>query len=122
MSLSEFHSMYLKVEERDGIAIICFTVKELSDDENIEQLGLELFALVEQFGCRKLILSLSGVEYLTSAVLGKMITLHRKLHRNEGTLVLCGLGDSVKNVLLTANLLEYFDVVDDIEDAMAKLS
>ncbi len=122
MSLADFHPMYLAIEEHGDIVVAAFTVSQLSDDQNIDQLGHELFALVDQYGCRKFVLSLAKVEYITSAVLGKIITLHRKLHRYEGSLVLCGLRKAVNNVFLTANLIDYFDIAEDVEGAIATLS
>ena len=55
-----------------------------------------MFALVEQFDKQKVVLSLSSVEYLTSSVLGKLITMHRKLHRKKGRLILCDLQPEVR--------------------------
>ena len=60
-------------------------VELLTEDVNLEQFGHELFALVEQFGCRRVVVNLKEVRMVTSAGLGKMITLHRKMHRHQGT-------------------------------------
>ena len=37
------------------MVVAAFTVARLDDKLNIEQLGYELFSLVEQFECRKLV-------------------------------------------------------------------
>ncbi len=122
MSLADFHPVYLAIEEYGDIVVAAFTVSQLSDDQNIDQLGHELFALVDQYGCRRFVLSLAKVEYITSAVLGKIITLHRKLHRYKGSLVLCGVSEPVNSVFMIANLIDYFDIAEDVEDAIATLS
>ena len=119
MSLSEFHPVYLSLQVREDVAIARFTLAQLNDEENIEQVGHELFALVDQFGCRKIVMDLNGVEFVTSSVVGKMITLHRKLHRQQGMLVLCALGETVTRVLKTSRLLDYFRVADDVDAALA---
>jgi len=122
MLLSDFTSQYLEIEEKDGVACVQFKDDRLTDEDNIERIGRELFALTDQYHCQKVILNLTDLKMLTSSVLGKMITLHRKLHRNEGKLVLCNAGDYVTEVLKTSRLHDYFNVVDDQSAALKLLS
>ena len=122
MSLTEYHPIYVRLEEQDDVVIATFTVEHLSDEENVEQLGHELFTLVDQFGYQRLVLDLGNVTYVTSSVVGKIITLHRKLHRNEGILAVCNLGDTVARVMRTSKLLEYFNVADDVDKAIEIVS
>ncbi len=121
MSLDDFSPAYLRLSRDGDMVVVSFTVPQLNEEENIEQLGRELFALVEQFGCRKVAVSLRGVNYITSSAIGKLITLHRKLHRNEGKLVLCDVAGEVENVLKTSKLLSYFNVAADSEEAKQML-
>jgi anti-sigma B factor antagonist len=119
VSLSEFEPVYITLEQEGDVCIVRFVLSQLRDDENIEQMGRELFALVEQYGSRKVVLSLAGVEYITSSVLGKMITLHRKLHRGHGMLVICEIPEHVAEILRSSRLLTYFNVADTREAAVA---
>ena len=121
MLLSEFRPTYLTIEQRDDVVVAAFNVTHITDEENIEQLGQELFALVDQFACRKVIVSLGIVEYVTSSVLGKIISLHRRLHRCDGQLVICDIGETVSDILTTSNLIDYFRVSDSVESAMSNL-
>lgn len=101
------------------ICVVQFARGHLTDDENIELMGRELFSLVEQFGCRKVVLSLAGVNFITSSVLGKMITLHRKLHRNKGMLVICDIPPAIAEIMRTSKLMSYFNIADNLERALA---
>ena len=65
---------------------------------------------------------MTNVEYVTSSVLGKLITLHRKLHRNKGKLVLFGLSPGVDSILRTSKLLTYFSVAESCDAAIAQLA
>jgi len=121
VSLTDFHPNYLTLQAHDDIVVATVTLPHLTDEENTEQLGHEMFALLEQYNCLKVVLSLAPVEYATSSVLGKMISLHRKLHRNGGMLVVCDLSKAVTNVLRTSRLLDYFNVADDTAAAIAAL-
>lgn len=113
---------YLKLKVCGDVLVVGFTMRMLNDEENIEQLGQELFSLVEQYNWLKLVLDLSNVDYLTSSVLGKLITLHRKLHRIKGRLVLFGLSPGVDSILRTSKLLTYFSVAESCDAAIAQLA
>lgn len=114
--------IYVKLQEHGDVLVVGFTMRMLNDEENIEQLGQELFSLVEQSNWLKLVLDMTNVEYVTSSVLGKLITLHRKLHRNKGKLVLFGLSPGVDSILRTAKLLTYFSVAESCDAAIAQLA
>ncbi len=80
-----------------------------------------MFALVDQLGFQKVVLNLDGVQYVTSSVVGKMITMHRKLHRVDGQLILTELTDGVDEILSASRLMSYFTVVDTLDSALAQL-
>lgn len=121
MGLEDFQPRYVKVEEYGDIVVVKFGVTHINDEENIEDLGHELFLLTDQFGFRKTVLNMTGVEYITSSVVGKMITLHRKLHRNRGKLVISNLNPGIQDVLDASRLLSYFTHCETEEQAMAIL-
>lgn len=121
MGLADFRPRYLTATEHDGIVVVRFGVSHINDEENIEELGHELFLLTDQFGFQKIVLNLSGVEYITSSVVGKMITLHRKLHRNRGKMVISDLTPGVRDVLDASRLLTYFTHCEAEAQAIAVL-
>ena len=121
MALPDRPTIYLTLEEQGDVLVVGFTMRTLNDEENIEQLGQELFSLVEQYNWLKLALDMSSIEYLTSSVIGKLITLHRKLHRSQGKLALFGLTKGVESILGTSKLLNYFTVTADKASALTLL-
>jgi len=122
MNLPIRSTTYITTEEHGDILVVGFRARLLNDEENIEQLGQELFALVEQYNWLKVVLDLSHVDYLTSSVIGKLITLHRKLHRSRGKLVLFGLSEGVDVILRTSRLLTYFCVADNKASALEQVA
>ena len=121
MTKGEIFPTYLAVERDRDVTIARFTVPRLTEEENIEQLGHELALLTEKSDHRKVALDLSGVELLTSSALGKIITLHRKLHRSDGRLVLCNLSPQVREVMRVSRLIDYFKTAEDVPAAVAAL-
>lgn len=122
MSVTEFHSQYFRTARHEGATVAHFLVKRLSEDLNIEQLGHDFFTLVDQNDLDALIVDMSNVEYLNSSVLGKFITLHRRLHRKSGKLVLCSPSETVREILQTSRLNDYFIVRDDLASSFAALA
>ena len=121
MPFPDFHPAYFDVRDDDGVAIACVSVPQLTEEENIEQMGQEFFSLIGQYECRRLVVDLSKVEYATSAALGKLITLHRRMHRSDGQLVLCGVTGTLADILTTSRLMDYFNVAENTEEAAARL-
>ena len=117
MSAEEFHPTYITVKTDDDVSTVGFMISDLTDEENIELLGHELFTLVDQIGCRKMILNMDKVRYMTSSVLGKLISLHRKLHRSEGRLIICNIGEELDQILSASRLNQYFRLADDLDAA-----
>jgi anti-sigma B factor antagonist len=119
-SFSGFTPKYLRLKPtEDDVVIVYVAVELLTEDVNLEHFGHELFALVEQFGCRRLVVDLHEVRVVTSAGLGKMITLHRKMHRHEGRVVFCEVQPAVEDVLRTSRLITYLVVRNNQDAALA---
>jgi anti-sigma B factor antagonist len=108
---------YFTLAADEEAVVASFHRTQLTDEDNVEQLGQDLFALVEKDNHRQVILNLSMVRFVTSAVLGKWITLHRKLVRSDGVLVLCNLQDGVREILEASRLLTYFQTAATVDDA-----
>lgn len=121
MSLRGFMPDYITVREQDGVTVVGFALSSLTEDSNIDQVGQELFALVEQYDCRKLVVSLKGVIYITSSGLGKLITLHRKMHRLQGQVAYCEVEPVVEDILKTSRLFNYFVITPDVNSGVASV-
>jgi len=121
-SLTEFNPAFMTLEERGSVVVAHISRPNLSEEENIDELGQELAILVDHFGCRRLVVDMQTVGLVTSAALGKLISLHRNLHRREGHLVICGVKGMVREVMVTARLTDYFKMAETSDDAVAMLN
>lgn len=72
-------------------------------------------------GERRLVLDLAGVEYISSAGLRVLLRLAKKMQLSGGDLVLCGLGDSVRQVFELAGFLPLFTIEADRVRALGRL-
>src|SRR5262245_34871698 len=111
----------LEVEDIGDVTVLNFTDKKILDEEKIEALGEQLFSLVEELGRNKLVLNFSNVEYLSSAALGKFITLNMKVNQAGGRLVLCNIDPQIYEVFEITKLNKLFNINrrDDLDDGLA---
>src|SRR4029078_11672791 len=78
----------MDVTQKGEVTVVRFVDRKILDEANIQELGSELFKLVEQEKRKNLLLNFSNVEFLSSAALGKLITLDKKVKANAGRLKL----------------------------------
>src|SRR5580698_9537604 len=88
----------LEVEDIGDITVVNFVDKKILDEQNIQVIGEQLFSLVDELGRRKVLLNFKNVEFLSSAALGKLITMNRKLQSAGGKLVLCEIDPQIYEV------------------------
>ena len=118
MALPHIPNSHLDLREHGDVVIAEFRTRMLNDDENLEEIGKYFLSLVDDFGCRKLIVSLEGVGLVSSFFMGKLITLHRKMRQVEGTLVVCGFNDPIAEVMRTSKLDVYLNTTKDVASAL----
>src|SRR5882672_11496358 len=103
----------LEVEDIGDVAVVNFVDKKILDEQNIQMIGDDLFRLVDELGRRKVLLNFANVEFMSSAALGKLITLHRKLQAVQGKLVLCNISKSILEVFKITKLDKLLTIVPD---------
>jgi len=98
----------LEVEDVGDVAVVNFIDKKILDEQNIQMIGDDLFRLVDELGRRKILLNFKKVEFLSSAALGKLITLNRKVQAVRGKLILCSITAEIKEVFQISKLDKLF--------------
>jgi len=110
---------HLRVEETGDVAVIHFRDRWLKDFDQLEELGRELYELVETETPPKLVLDFSGIEFLSSSALGKFISLHGKLRSRGGSMRLCSLQPQILDVFLICRLDQLFDIKKGLPEALS---
>ncbi len=109
----------LQVTEVGEVTVVRFVDRKILDEANIQELGQELFKLVEEDRRKNLLLNFSSVEFLSSAALGKLITLDKKIKSHGGKLKLSNIRPEIYEVFAITKLNKLFDIKDDEADALA---
>src|SRR5215471_20499277 len=106
----------LKVEQMAGVTVVQFLDKRILDEPTIQAIAEQLFSLVDDSGKRELLLNFHNVEYLSSAALGKLINLHKKLQGLQGKLAMCNVIPQIYEVFAITKLDKIFKIFPN-EDA-----
>jgi len=103
----------LEVEHIGDVTVVNFVDKKILDEQNIQVIGEQLFSLVDEDGLRKILLNFGNVEYLSSAALGKLITLNKKIQTAGGKLILCNIAPQIHEVFAITKLDKFFKIRKD---------
>jgi len=104
----------IQIIEAEGVQIVSFTDRLLFDDRTVREVSEQLNAALPNDGkAIRLILNFTGVDLISSSLLGKLILLQRRVDGSGGKLRLCELSPTVQSVFKTSNLDRLFGIVRD---------
>jgi anti-sigma B factor antagonist len=109
----------IDVTKTGDVSVVRFRDRKILDEAVIQELGAELFALVEVDNRKAILLDFDGVEFLSSAALGKLITFDRKVKTSQGRLKMCGISPGILEVFQVTKLNKVFDIRPDAAEALA---
>jgi anti-sigma B factor antagonist len=100
------------------VTVVNFADASILDTQVVQQIGDDLYALVDQQARRKIILDFDKVKFLSSSALGVLITLRKKADAIKGKIVLCSMKPELRKVFKIMNLEKMFDFQDNEEKAL----
>lgn len=111
-------SRRIDISEVGDVTIARFVDKKILDETNIQEIGNQLFGLIDEDNRSKIILDFSVVEYLSSAALGKLITMDKKVKANSGKLRLASIRPEILDVFTITRLDKIFDIKPNTDAAL----
>lgn len=108
----------IDLSEVGDVTVAKFVDKKILDETNIAEIGNQLFGLVDEDGRKKIVLDFTVVEYLSSAALGKLITMDKKVKAVSGQLKLSNIRPEILEVFKITQLHRIFQIVSTTEDAL----
>lgn len=112
----------IKVEQNGEVSIVHFLDKRILDEPTIQVIAEQLFAIVDDQKVRKMVLNFSNVEYMSSAALGKLINLHKKLVGVQGRMAMCNVIPQILEVFTITRLDKIFKIHPDEDTAIKALT
>ena len=115
-------TLRIEVGEVEGVQVISFRERLLFDDRTVREVADQINAALPNEGkAIRLVLDFTGVDLISSSLLGKLILLLRRVDGGGGRLLLCELSPTVQSVFRTSNLDKLFKIVRDRPAALAEL-
>jgi anti-sigma B factor antagonist len=99
--------------------VVTLTDEKILEDEDIKSLEDSIMPLID--GQVNLVIDFTSVKFLSSAVLGLLIRISKRISEHKGKLRLCGIGPRIYEIFKITRLNEIFDISDDAKKAMQSL-
>lgn len=111
-------STHLKIKRAGAVSIVEFADRKILEELSIQEIGDELRGLAESEPGAQLLLNFENVDHLASAALGMLITLHKKIQEQNGTLKLSNINRQIFQVFRITRLNRVFDIHETAEKAL----
>ncbi len=108
----------LRVRQQGDITIVEFVDRNILDEANIAQIGEEISTIVSAQTVPKLLISFSNVEHLSSAALGALITVNKKVKASDGQLRLANINSQIMEVFEITRLDRLFQIHPTTQEAI----
>lgn len=111
-------SSHLRIKRADGVSVVEFTDRKILEELSIQEIGEELDRLVGGEPGIKLLLNFKNVDHLSSAALGMLITLNKRIKEQDGSLKLSDINRQIFEVFKITRLNHVFDIHETAQQAM----
>ena len=112
----------ISVEYAGNATIMRFTDEKILEEQDIKALQDSITSVIEQAERINLILDFGNVRFLSSAVLGLLIRISKRIYEGDGQLGLCNINPKIYEIFKITRLTKTFDIYNDIESATEGLS
>jgi len=98
------------IESGMDVTIVTFTEERIVDEEQIRELQESFEPIIENSQDKKMILNFVNVKFMTSAFLGLLVRVHKKLCEQGGRLQLSNLDSNLRKVFEITQLTKVFEI------------
>jgi anti-sigma B factor antagonist len=109
----------LKTQEIEGAQVVYFLEGKILDEAKIQKIGSELMEAADATASTKrLLLNFTGVAFMSSAMIGKLVLLNKKCKTDDISLKLCDISGNVSEVFKIMKLNKVFDIYKTQDKAL----
>jgi anti-sigma B factor antagonist len=110
----------LIVQRIGDVHLVEFVDTNILDQVLIERIKEELLDLVERCGLPKIVLSFDNVKHVSSAMLGAIMTLNKRIAAAKGELRLSGIHPQLMEVFRLTRLDKILKIYKTSDEALVK--
>jgi len=109
----------ISVEYADNATIVSFVDEKILEEMDIRALQETIMSVIESAsGGMNMILDFGNVRFLSSAVLGLLIRISKRIYERDGRLKLCNINPKIYEVFKITRLTKTFDIYKDVDSAV----
>lgn len=112
----------ISVEYAENATVVILTDEKILEEKDIRALQESIMSVIEQAERINLVLDFRNVRSLSSAVLGLLIRVSKKVYERDGQLRLCSINSRIYEIFKITRLTKIFDIYKDREGALEGLS
>ncbi len=111
---------YVELADRGEVVVAYLKHAAILSQAEIDAVGKELLqAALEASSTKKLLVNFQAVNYMSSAMLGKLLQVHKRTKADKITLKFCELCANLMEVFKITKLDKLFDIQKDEASALA---
>ena len=100
----------LFVQHGKNVTFVTFNDQEILNEQCVKELEEEALALVEQARRQNMVLDFCNVKHLTSAFLGLIVKVHKRIRKRGGQLKLQNVDPSIYKLFEITGLTKVLDI------------
>lgn len=109
----------VSVEYAEKATIVSFVDEKILEEMDIRALQETIMSVIESAsGGINMVLDFGNVRFLSSAVLGLLIRISKRIYEREGELKLCNINPKIYEVFKITRLTKTFDIYKDVDSAV----
>jgi anti-anti-sigma factor len=100
----------ISVQQDNDLTVVTLNDERILREEHIREIEGSVMQVVEEGGCPNLMLDFRHVISLSSAFLGLLVRIHKRMRERKGNLKLCNVNRGVYKAFKITKLNKVFDI------------
>jgi len=110
----------IQTARKGSVRMVVFKDKKILDDSVLDEIRAELGRVIGKSTGPDILLDFAQVEFMSSAMLGLLGQLHRRITTGQGQLKMCNIRPQIFQVFKMTNLDRLFSIHKDAPTALAE--
>ena len=100
----------LFVQHAVDVTLVTFKDIEILDEGHIKELQESILSIVEQAKRRDMLMDFCNIQYMSSAFLGLLVKIHKRISERGGKLELCNINPQIYKIFEITQLNKVFEI------------
>ncbi len=112
----------LRITESNSVTQVEFVDRNILDEVNIQAISEEITGLIGLAEIPRILINFTNVDHLSSAALGALITINKKIKDKSGELRLANIDPQIYEIFVITQLNSLFNIHETADEALEKFA